>query len=76
MYKQREPFTVTFDTCGAMAGYGVRHEDLVSYSPWIMNTVIIRGGEPVCFPPPCRKIQFRIVVRYIRHLGNSSGPFD
>lgn len=74
MYKQREPFTVTFDTRGAMAGYGVQHEDLASYSAGIMSTVIIGGGEPVCFPPPCRKIQFRIVVRYIGHLGNPSGP--
>ena len=70
MYKQREPFTVTFDT---IAGYGVQHGDLASCSAAIMNTVIVRGAEPVCFPPPARKIQFRIVVRDVGHFWKTSG---
>ncbi|KAF9649655.1 hypothetical protein BDM02DRAFT_3113504 [Thelephora ganbajun] len=61
MYRQHEPFTVTFDTRGMSAGYGVQHGDLSSYSAAIMNTVIVCGGEPVCFPTPSRKIQLRIV---------------
>ena len=68
MYKQSEPFTITFDTRGMPPGYGVQHVDLASYSAAIMSSAIIRGGEPVCFPTPNRKIQFRIVVRYAGHF--------
>lgn len=75
MYKQHEPFTVTFDTWGTTAGSGVQHGDLASYSAVVMNTVIVRGEEPVCFPPPTKKIQFRIVVRHFEHFWNTGGQF-
>lgn len=76
VYKQREPFTVTFDTRGMTAGYGVQHGDLASYSAVIMSTVIVRGEESVCFPPPAKKIQFRIVVRCIGDFHTVGGQFS
>lgn len=74
MYKQHEPFNVAFDAQDTTAGCGVRHKDLAFYSAATVNTMIVRGGELVCFPPPARKIRFRIVVRDVGHLGNTSGP--
>jgi hypothetical protein len=68
MYKHPEPLTITFDTCDMPAGYGVQHADLASYSAALMNSVLVRGGEPVHFPTATRKIQLRIVVCSIGHL--------
>jgi len=70
IYKQSDPFTVTFDTRG-MTGCGVQYRDLTLRSAAIMNAVIVCGGEPVCFPHPGRKIQFRIVVRCVGHFCNT-----
>ena len=71
MNKQHEPFTVAFDTQETTAGCGVRHRDLALCGAATVNTMIVRGREPVCFPPPARKIRFRIVVRHVGHLGNT-----
>jgi hypothetical protein len=65
MYKHHEPFTVIFDTYGMSAGYGVKHGDFATRSAAVMSTIVVRGGDPVCFPTQ-RKIQFRIVVGSIR----------
>src|SRR5882757_1313798 len=60
--KHHEPFAVAFNPRGMIPGYGVQHEYLVYHSTTILDSMIIRGGEPVGFPSPGRKIQFRIVV--------------
>ena len=75
LYRQPEPFTVTFDTRDTTAGCGVQHNDLANHSAAIMNTVIVRGGEPVRFPHSGRKIQFRIVVRCVGHFCDAGGRF-
>lgn len=68
IYKQGDPFTVNFDTHGMPSGFGVKHGDLASYSASIMNTVIVRGGDPVFFPARGKRIQFRIVVGFIANF--------
>ena len=75
MYKQSEPFTITFDAHGTPAGHGILHGYLTSHSAAIMSSMIVRGGEPACFPTSSRKIQLRIVVRHAGHSHTVGGQF-
>ena len=63
LYKQQNPFTVTFDLT---AGYGVKCADFALRSAAVMTIVVVRGEEPVDFPELRKRIQLRIVVCCIR----------
>ena len=52
-----EPFSIGFKTCNMAPGYGVKCEDLDSYGPTLMATVVENSDEPVSFPDGVKKAE-------------------